>query len=89
LTGLSHRGEVVNLKSWGAGSKMKIEEYIDAHYVANDSKGRESTPYPGNKQSQPEDYCTCIDQDHRFSLVSLGIEATHVICSAMYETHSI
>jgi hypothetical protein len=33
LTGLSHRGEVVNLKSWGASSGMKIEEYIDSHYI--------------------------------------------------------
>ena len=29
LTGLSRQGEVVNLKSQGEGSEMKIEEYID------------------------------------------------------------
>jgi hypothetical protein len=38
LTGLSCRGEVVNLKSWGAGRGMKIEEYIDAHCVAGTPK---------------------------------------------------
>jgi hypothetical protein len=41
-TGLSCRGEVVNLKSWGTGSGMKIEEYIDAHCVAG-------TPKVGNQ----------------------------------------
>jgi hypothetical protein len=34
LTGLSRRGEVVDLKSRGAGSGMKVEEYIEAHCVA-------------------------------------------------------
>jgi hypothetical protein len=34
FTRLSHRGEVVDLKSHGAGSGMKVEEYIKAHYVA-------------------------------------------------------
>jgi hypothetical protein len=38
LIGLSRWGEVVSLKSWGAGSGMKIEEYIDAHYVAGNPK---------------------------------------------------
>jgi hypothetical protein len=34
LTGLSCRGEVVNVKSHVVGSGMKIKEYIDAHGVA-------------------------------------------------------
>jgi hypothetical protein len=34
LNGLSHRGEVVDLNSCGAGSGMKVEEYIEAQYVA-------------------------------------------------------
>jgi hypothetical protein len=38
LIGLSCWGEVVNLKSQGAGSRMKIEEYIDAHCVAGTPK---------------------------------------------------
>jgi hypothetical protein len=38
LTGLSRGGEVVNLKSRGVGSGMKIEEYIDAHYIARTEK---------------------------------------------------
>jgi len=38
LTGLSCRGEVVNLKARGVGSAMKIEEYIDAHCVAGTEK---------------------------------------------------
>jgi hypothetical protein len=38
LTRLSCRGEVINLKSWGEGSIMKIEEYIDAHYVVGTPK---------------------------------------------------
>ena len=38
LTGLSRRCEVVNLKSWRAGSGMKIEEYIAAHCIAGTKK---------------------------------------------------
>jgi hypothetical protein len=38
LTGLSRRGEVVNLKSRGVGSCRKIEDYIDAHYVVGTPK---------------------------------------------------
>ena len=38
LTGLSHRGEVVNLKSWGAGSGIKIEDYIDSHCIVGTPK---------------------------------------------------
>jgi hypothetical protein len=34
LTGLSCRGEVVEIKSCGAGSGMKVKEYIEAHCVA-------------------------------------------------------
>ena len=34
LTGLSHRGEFVDLKSRGAGSGMKVEQYIESHCVA-------------------------------------------------------
>jgi hypothetical protein len=34
LIGLSRWGEVVNLKSRGAGSGMKIEDYISTHCVA-------------------------------------------------------
>ena len=44
MTGLSHRGEVVNLKSREAGSGMKIEEYIDAHCVARTSKVGSQVP---------------------------------------------
>jgi hypothetical protein len=44
LTGLSRRGEVVNLKSRGAGSGMKIEEYIDAHCVAGTPKVGSQVP---------------------------------------------
>ena len=38
LTGLSRHGEVVNLKSWGAGSGMNIEEYIDTHCIEGTKK---------------------------------------------------
>jgi hypothetical protein len=38
LTGLSHQGEVVNLKAEGVGRTMKIEEYIDAHCVVGTEK---------------------------------------------------
>jgi hypothetical protein len=34
LTSLSHQREVVDLNSWRAGSGMKVEEYIEAHYVS-------------------------------------------------------
>jgi hypothetical protein len=34
LTGLSHRGEVMELKSHEARSGMKFEEYIESHCVA-------------------------------------------------------
>ena len=34
LIGLSHQGEVVDLKSRVAGSGMKVEEYIEAHCIA-------------------------------------------------------
>jgi hypothetical protein len=44
LTGLSNRGEVVNLKSRGAGSGMKIEEYINAHCVAGTLKVGSQVP---------------------------------------------
>jgi hypothetical protein len=44
LVGLSRRGEVVNLKSRGAGSGMKIEEYIDAHCVAGTPKVGSQVP---------------------------------------------
>jgi hypothetical protein len=33
LTELSCRGEVMDLKSRRVGSGMKVEEYIEAHYV--------------------------------------------------------
>jgi hypothetical protein len=38
LTRLSRWGEVLNLESREAGSRMKIEEYIEAHYVAGTLK---------------------------------------------------
>jgi hypothetical protein len=38
LTGLSRRGEVVNLKVQGVGSSMKIEEYIDIDRIARTEK---------------------------------------------------
>jgi hypothetical protein len=38
LTGLSCRGDVVNLKSQGEGIRMNTEEYIDAHYVSGTPK---------------------------------------------------
>jgi hypothetical protein len=44
LTGLSRRGEVVNLKSRGAGSGMKIEEYIDTHCVVGTPKVGSQVP---------------------------------------------
>jgi hypothetical protein len=44
LTGLLRRGEVVNLKAQGAGSGMKIEEYIDAHCITGTEKVRSQLP---------------------------------------------
>jgi hypothetical protein len=44
LMGLSRRGEVVNLKSRGVGSGMKIEEYIDTHCIAGTEKVRSQLP---------------------------------------------
>jgi Ni,Fe-hydrogenase I cytochrome b subunit len=41
---LLRQGEVVNLKSWGDGSGMKIEEYIDVHYVAGTQKVENPLP---------------------------------------------
>ena len=38
LMGLSCWGEVVNLKSQGDGSGMKIEKYIYTHYIAGTKK---------------------------------------------------
>jgi hypothetical protein len=38
ITGLSHRGEVVNLKARGAGGGMTMEEYISTHCVAGTDK---------------------------------------------------
>jgi hypothetical protein len=38
LTGLSRRGEVVNLKSRGVGCGMKIEEYIDTQCILGTPK---------------------------------------------------
>jgi len=38
LIGLSHRGEVVNLKSRGSRSGMNIEDYIATHYVVGTEK---------------------------------------------------
>jgi hypothetical protein len=38
ITGLSHRGEVVNLKSWGDGGGIPMEEYISTHCVAGKDK---------------------------------------------------
>jgi hypothetical protein len=50
LTGLWSQGEVVNPKSWGAGSGMKIEEYINSHCVAGTPKLGSQVPILGNKQ---------------------------------------
>jgi hypothetical protein len=44
LTGLSRQGEVVNLKSRGAESGMKIKEYIDAHCVVGTPKVESQIP---------------------------------------------
>jgi hypothetical protein len=44
LTGLSRQGEVVNLKVRGAGSSMKIEEYIDTHCIVGTKKVRSQIP---------------------------------------------
>jgi hypothetical protein len=44
LTRLSRWGEVVNLKARGTGSGMKIEEYIDAHYIAGTDKVQSQVP---------------------------------------------
>ena len=44
LMGLSHRGEVVNLKYWGDGSGMNIEEYIDVHCVVGTEKVESQLP---------------------------------------------
>jgi hypothetical protein len=44
LTWFSRRGEVVNLKYRGAGSGMKIEEYIDTHCIAGTEKVRSQLP---------------------------------------------
>jgi hypothetical protein len=38
ITGLSHRGEVMNLKSRGARGGMNIEDYIATHCVAGTDK---------------------------------------------------
>jgi hypothetical protein len=38
ITGLSRRGEVVNLKAWGDGGGMNIEDYISTHCVAGTEK---------------------------------------------------
>jgi hypothetical protein len=38
LMGLSHQGEVVNLKAWGDGSGMNIEDYIATHCIAGTEK---------------------------------------------------
>jgi hypothetical protein len=38
ITGLSRRGEVVNLKSQGDGGGMTMEDYISTHYVAGTDK---------------------------------------------------
>jgi hypothetical protein len=44
LTGLSRRGEVVNLKSWRDGSDMKIEKYIGTHCIAGTEKVESQLP---------------------------------------------
>jgi len=38
ITGLSHRGEVVSLKAWGAEGGMTMEDFIATHLVAGTYK---------------------------------------------------
>jgi hypothetical protein len=45
LIGLSCRGEVVNLKARGAGSGMKIEDYIATHCIAGTKKVGSQLPF--------------------------------------------
>jgi hypothetical protein len=44
LTRLLHRGEVMDLKSRGVGSVMKVEEYIEAHCVVGTPMVRSQIP---------------------------------------------
>jgi hypothetical protein len=44
LIGLLHQEEVVNLKSWEAGSGMKMEKYINSHCVVGTPKVGSQVP---------------------------------------------
>jgi hypothetical protein len=44
LKGLSRRGDLVKLKSQGAGRSMNIEEYIDTHCIAGSGKVESQLP---------------------------------------------
>jgi hypothetical protein len=44
ITGFSHRGEVVNVKAWGAIGGIPMEEYISTHCVVGKDKVESQLP---------------------------------------------
>jgi hypothetical protein len=89
LTGLSRRGEVVNLKAQGAGSGMKIEEYIATHCIAGTEKVGSQLPIRAINNLSLKIVVLILTQDHRINLFAPGIEATYVLLSGVLETHGV
>jgi hypothetical protein len=89
LTGLSRRGEVVNLKSQGAGSGMNIEDYIATHCIAGTEKVGSQLPIRAINNLSLKIVVLVLTQDHRVDLFAPGIEATYVLFSGVLATHGL
>ena len=89
ITGLSRRGEVVNLRSrGGTGGGLTIDEYI-AVYCYPDTEGGESGPYQRYTGTRLKGHTIDIGQDSRLGITPPSLAASDVLCSGVHETHDL
>ena len=89
IIGLSQQGEVVKLSACGVGGGVTIEEYITV-YCLLDIENIESQVLVNSIRSLSLRVIVLVlAKIEGFGIIALRLQASHVLCSRVYETHNI
>jgi hypothetical protein len=89
ITGLSRRGEVVNLKARGAGGGMTMEDYISTHCVAGTDKVGSQLPIRVIENLSLKIIVLVLTWISGSASLHQAIKATHVLCGGVFMTHCL
>ena len=89
IIGLSHQGEVLKLSACGMGGGVTIKEYINVYFLLDVENIKIQVLVNSIGSLSFRVIVLVLAKIEGFGIIALRLQASHVLCSRVYETHNI